>query len=58
VFCLLNEPATVLEMLNAGYERGDSTVLTAPTSPYFDSLKDNLQYQQFLRRIGWPPGAR
>ncbi len=53
LYCLLGEHAQAIDLLNAGYERGDSTILTAPTNPYFDALRSEPGYKQFLDRIGW-----
>ncbi len=42
------------KLLQAGFERGDSSVLGAPTNPSLDILRGNREYLKFLKLIGWP----
>lgn len=42
-----------IAILNEGFERGDSTILTAKFNPYLDSVRDDPRFRQFLRRISW-----
>jgi tetratricopeptide (TPR) repeat protein len=53
LYCRIGELDTAVEMLNQGYERGDSTILTAPFIPYLDPLKDDAGFIRFLHRLGW-----
>jgi tetratricopeptide (TPR) repeat protein len=52
LYCLLGQHSMAVQLLNEGFDREDSTVLTAPTNPYFDALRDDPGYRQFLDRIG------
>ena len=54
LYCGLGEHETAVDLLNAGYDREDSTVLAAPTNPYLEPLHDDPGYKRFLDRIGWP----
>lgn len=58
VYAQLNDLQTALEILNQGFEREDSTVLTADSNPYFDAIKATASFQGFLTRIGWPARPR
>ena len=42
-----------MSILNTGYNREDSTVLTVACNPYFDSYQSDERYRLFLRTIGW-----
>jgi tetratricopeptide (TPR) repeat protein len=42
----------VLTVLDGGYKRGDSTILGAPTSPYFEKWHNEALFQAFVRRLG------
>ena len=53
LYCGLGEHKTAVDLLNAGYDREDSTVLAAPTNPYLEPLRDDPGYKRFLDRIGW-----
>lgn len=53
VYARIGDARQAVGILDQGYDRGDSTVLTAPTTPYFDPLQGDAGYAQFLRRIGW-----
>lgn len=53
VYAQTGDTRQAVDVLNQGYDRGDSTVLTAPATPYFDPLKGDPGYAQFLHRIGW-----
>ncbi len=52
LFCQLGMAGKAVAVLNAGYDRNDSSVLTAPASPYLKSLRSDLDFQAFLRRLG------
>lgn len=52
LFCRLGDRASAIRVLNAGYDRYDSTVLTAYSNPYMDVLRDEPAYQLFLQRLG------
>jgi tetratricopeptide (TPR) repeat protein len=43
----------VADVLEQGYQRGDSTVLAAATNPYLRGAKQNPRVQAFLRRLGY-----
>lgn len=58
LYCRLGERATAIDLLNEGFDRGDSTVLNAPTNPYFDPLRGEPAYEKFLARIGWPSSRK
>jgi len=39
-------------VLKAGFDRQDSTILAAPTSPYFDGLKNDPEFREFSQTLG------
>jgi serine/threonine protein kinase/Tfp pilus assembly protein PilF len=54
LYARLGEHAIVVELLNDGYDREDSTVLTCATNPYMDGMREDPDYRRFLTRIDWP----
>ncbi len=42
----------VVAVLNEGYDRGDSTILGVPTSPYFDGWRKDSSFCRFIARLG------
>jgi Tfp pilus assembly protein PilF len=51
---LLEGPKEVFAILGAGYERGDSTVLGSPASPYFDKWHQEPGFRELNRKLGLP----
>lgn len=57
LYCRIGDQAKALALLETGYLRNDSTVLTAPTHPHLAVLKGNTRFRRFLLTIGFPePG--
>lgn len=54
LYCQLGDYGEAVRVLNAGFDRYDSTVLNAPTAPHFDVLRNDPGYRKFLERISWP----
>jgi hypothetical protein len=50
----LNDPKAACEVLNEGYNRQDSTVLTVTCNPFFDSIRSDAGFQAFSKKLGWP----
>lgn len=54
LYAQLDDAHAALDILNEGYKREDSTVLTAGCNPYFDGIRKTPAFQDFLKKIGWP----
>jgi serine/threonine protein kinase len=52
LYARLGDGSKAVDVLNEGYNRNDSTILTAPTSPYFDSMQGDPSFRAFRRRLG------
>ena len=50
----LRGPQEVLEVLNTGYERDDSTILASWASPYLEKWRQDSGFQTFFRKLGLP----
>jgi DNA-binding SARP family transcriptional activator len=53
LFAQLREADPAVDVLNQGFVRDDSTVLTAPTNPYFDAIRNTDGFLNFLHKLDW-----
>jgi hypothetical protein len=58
LFATLKDYDKAVRHLRAGYARGDSSILSAHVTPYFDDLRSYPPFLEFLREIGVPEGSR
>lgn len=53
-YLVTGEFMRAIDTLNSGFERQDSSVLYAPTNPYFVSVRKTPEFRNFARRLGLP----